>query len=1062
MADADPVIAQLREIALALAERYGDVRIDALAQDDDFARAVGLAMQVPADKLTELAQDKNPFVGCAVLFAVTERQDAPKHWERLVGNRLEEASPGEANALLRLLADEASRPVLLQTLAQVESSWLDEPVRSAAVAFVETRLRAGDRVTADQLEERIAPAQEPIVVALSQAGDPATCAPLVAVIREWRSSLVDTAFLQTVGRIIGPNELAKPKLVGGRAAALDAVETALGSSPPRSLLLVGEQGVGKSALVGEAVRRAGKDEWLVFQATASDVIAGQMYIGMLEGRVQEIVQRIRGRKVIWLLPGFEEAFWAGQHHQSPQGLLDALLPHVESGQIVVVGEIDPLAYELVAQLRPRVSRVFRVVRLAPMLEDEAVAVARDWADTAGVGVADGTIREALDLASHYLPGIAAPGSLIRILELAAERADRAGEAAVELRTIIATLGEATGLPLHVLDPRAQLDLGTVRSFFAERVLGQPSAVETLVERIALVKAGLTDPTRPLGVFLFVGPTGTGKTEIAKRLAEFLFGSVERLVRLDMSEFQTPESLERLLTDSTLEPQASPLIASVRKEPFSVVLLDEFEKAHANIWDVFLQVFDDGRLTDRSGRVVDFRHCVIVLTSNVGSAIPTRPGLGFGSTVESFDTTSIERAVARAFRPELLNRLDRVVVFRPLGREVMRTLVEHELAAVLERRGFRMHPWAVEWDESAIDFLLEQGFTADLGARPLKRAVEQQLLAPLATTIVERQFPEGEQFLFITARDGRINVTFVDPDAAEDEPASPGTAAAGTPDVRSLALDAEGSRAEVQFLAGELERVERRLAPVGEEKEAALARTREPGFWDGDEQTPMLARIEYLDRVEAALRTAVRLLSRLHQERESARRPNAEVVCVLAERLYLLDRVADEIESGDPPDAYVSVRPSPGVQDLAGDARDFAGRLLAMYERWAKRRGMRTQPIPAADRDERRLAISGFGAYTILKAEAGLHVLELPRENQGFARANVHVVVAPRTDASRTVEEIEEEAGRALSASPAPQTVVRRYRRAPSPLVRDASGWRTGRIDQVLAGDFDLRPARAGE
>ena len=176
---------------------------------------------------------------------------------------------------------------------------------------------------------------------------------------------------------------------------------------------------------------------------------------------------------------------------------------------------------------------------------------------------------------------------------------------------------------------------------------------------------------------------------------------------------------------------------------------------------------------------------------------------------------------------------------------------------------------------------------------------------------------------------------------------------------------------------------------------------------------MLARIEYLDRVEAALRTAVRLLSRLHQERESARRPNAEVVCVLAERLYLLDRVADEIESGDPPDAYVSVRPSPGVQDLAGDARDFAGRLLAMYERWAKRRGMRTQPIPAADRDERRLAISGFGAYTILKAEAGLHVLELPRENQGFARANVHVVVAPRTDASRTVEEIEEEAGRAL-------------------------------------------------
>ena len=1062
MADADPVIAQLREIALALAERYGDVKIDALAQDADFARAVELAMQVPADRLEELLEDENPFAGCAALFAVTERQDAPKHWERLVVQRLEEASPGEANVLLRLLADEASRPVLLQTLAKAERSWLDEPARSAAVAFVETRLRAGDRVTADELEKRITEAQEPVVVALSEAGDPVACAPLLAVIREWRGSLVDTEFLQTVGRIVEPDELARPKLVGGRAAALDAVQTALGSSPPRSLLVVGEQGVGKSALVGEAVRRAGKDEWVVFQATAADVLAGQMFIGMLEGRVQEIVQRMRGRKVIWLLPGFEEALWAGQHQQSPHGLLDALLPHVESGQIVVVGEIDPVAYELVAQLRPRVSRVFRVVRLAPMLEDEAVAVARDWTDTAGIEVADETIREALDLASHYLPGLAAPGSLIRILELAAERAERAGEAAVEPQTIIATLAEATGLPLHVLDPRAQLDLGAVRRFFAERVLGQPAAVETLVERIALVKAGLTDPTRPLGVFLFVGPTGTGKTEIAKRLAEFLFGSADRLVRLDMSEFQTPESLERLLTDSSFEPQASPLIASVRKEPFSVVLLDEFEKAHANIWDVFLQVFDDGRLTDRSGRVVDFRHCVIVLTSNVGSAIPTRPGLGFGSTVESFDTTSIERAVARAFRPELLNRLDRVVVFRPLEREVMRTLVEQELAAVLERRGFRMHPWAVEWDESAIDFLLEQGFTADLGARPLKRAVEQQLLAPLATTIVGRQFPEGEQFLFITARGGRITVTFVDPDAAEDEPASTSTAAAGTLDVRSLALNAEGSRTEVQFLADELERVERRLAPVGEEKAAALARTREPDFWDGDGQTPTLARIEYLDRVEAALGTAARLLSRLHQEHESARRPNAEVVLVLAERLYLLDRVADELDCGNPPDAYLSVRASPGVHDLAGDARDFAGRVAVMYERWAKRRGMRTQAIPPSDRDERRLAISGFGAYTILKAEAGLHVLELPRERQGFARANVQVAVAPRTDASRTVEELEEEAGRALSGSPAPQTVVRRYRREPSPLVRDASGWRTGRIDQVLAGDFDLRPARAGE
>src|SRR5439155_8565135 len=136
-------------------------------------------------------------------------------------------------------------------------------------------------------------------------------------------------------------------------------------------------------------------------------------------------------------------------------------------------------------------------------------------------------------------------------------------------TIIDTLSEATGLPLHVLDPRAPMAVDDVRRFFGERVLGQQEAVDCLVERIALIKAGLTDPTRPLGVFLFVGPTGTGKTEIAKALAEFLFGSASRLVRLDMSEFQTPDSLERLLADASVEPRAAPLLAAVRKEPFAV-------------------------------------------------------------------------------------------------------------------------------------------------------------------------------------------------------------------------------------------------------------------------------------------------------------------------------------------------------------------------------------------------------------------------------------------------------------------------------------------------------------
>ena len=216
------------------------------------------------------------------------------------------------------------------------------------------------------------------------------------------------------------------------------------------------------------------------------------------------------------------------------------------------------------------------------------------------------------------------------------------------------------------------------------------------------------------MFLFAGSTGTGKTELAKTVAEYLFGSVDRMIRLDMSEFQAAGVPRTRSWAATSDGDS--LINRVRKQPFSVVLLDEFEKAHASIWDLFLQVFDDGRLTDAMGHVADFRHCIIILTTNLGATSHRTSGLGFAPTADAFTDGQIMRAIGQTFRPEFQNRLDKVIVFRPLTRDLMREILKKELNRVLERRGLKYREWAVEWEASAQDFLLEKGFSPEMGAQ----------------------------------------------------------------------------------------------------------------------------------------------------------------------------------------------------------------------------------------------------------------------------------------------------------------------------------------------------------
>ncbi|HET9324426.1 MAG TPA: AAA family ATPase, partial [Gaiellaceae bacterium] len=856
-------------------------------------------------------------------------------------------------------------------------------------------------------------------------------------------------FLRQVGRILEPPYNEPPAFLTERREELvEVIVDAIAEKPRRSLLLVGEHGVGKTALLRAALERL-PPKLVPFEATATEISAGAMYVGELEGRIRELATRLQGHDVVWLFPGFAEALYAGQHSRSPMGMLDAMLPPIERGELTVVGEIDPAGLERLLAERPRVSGAFEIVRVRPLDEQSTVAAAEE---TVGGRASRETLVEAYELAQQFLPGLAAPGNLLRLVRATAADVEEEGRQEFETSDVLATLAASSGLPLAMLDPNAPLELAAVRSYFERKVLAQPEAVATIVDRIAMIKAGLNDPTRPLGVYLFIGPTGTGKTEIAKALAEFLFGSQRRLVRLDMSEYQTPESLDRLLSDPSVEGRGTALLASVRKDPFAVILLDEFEKAATPIWDLFLQVFDDGRLTDQQGRTADFRRSIIILTSNVGSALAHRPGLGFKAEHGRFRSELIEEELKKTFRPEFLNRIDRVVIFRPFSRAEMRALLEKELADALARRGLRTKPWAVELDESAVEFLIEQGFSRELGARPLKRALDRHLLAPIARSIVEHAVPEGDQFLLVTTGASGLAVTFVDPDAEEQSVRDADAESPQAVDLRSLALNARVDEAAVRFLLDELGRV--RSTVEGElraRKDAALAAMQEPTFWEDDERYGVLAEAEYLDRLEAAFATASKLGARLAGRTEAANGAG-ELAALLSLRLFVLQAAIAGVAEERAPDVFLRIHPA--SSDDSPEGRRWVEVLAGMYAAWAGRRGMRMDRLDPA---EHLYTVSGLGAGTILEAETGLHVLEVPEEGREDSRSErLHAVVevAPwlRGDGTPTAAQARVE----LEKAPAAAAVVRRYRHEPAPLVRDAvRGYRTGRVDRVLTGDFDL-------
>ncbi len=1050
-------------------------RPDDLNDNPDFSAGVSLlaSSKFAVDDVAQYFCGDNAVISSMAAKALGHREDGPQAMQTVLSG-IGSVAVWPLMFGLDFLARAVPKGsnIVGPVIGRLHGYFYDRQARMAIERFVGRRLDGGETIAfsgeLDSLEQY---ELENLKTQISNLSDEVRAA-LSAALETWSSTHIDLDFLKSIGRVRSPDAPEQNEIIVEHdelISAVDDIQAAILADHPRSVLLVGETGVGKSTAVNLAARKMAADGWIIFQAGQAEFMAGQSYLGQLEQRLQDFLARVSNRRILWIAPDFHQLVFAGTHKYSSVSILDLIAPAIERADIRIVGTTTNDGLKLAAKKHPTLATLLSVQRLEPMVSEAARQLAlRALEQSEGKRPEHDTlVVEAWELAHQYISNVSAPGNLFKLLALAQARGQRE-DSRLSVPLLHETLSELTGLPVAILDDRKALDINGLLHLFNTRVLGQKEAVECLVERVAMMKAGLSDPTRPAGVFLFAGPTGTGKTELAKTLAEWLFGSPDRMVRYDMSEFQSPGDLEQMLGGEGYE--ASSIVMRLRERPFSVVLLVEFEKAHPKVWDLFLQVFDDGRLTDRQGRTADFRHTIIIMTSNLGATIPSGPRLGFVGGDAAFDESSVLQSVEQTFRKEFINRFDRIVVFQPLSRDLMRSILEMELRRVQTRRGFRSKPWAVEWDEPAIDFLLEKGFTPDMGARPLKRAVERYLLSPLAMTIVRHEAPEGDQFLFVTRKDDELEVRFVDPDMPDEaEPSDAGPEAKDEMSAKSISRSPAGTYAEVAAL---------RVCQTGLQemvsgkdwlaiKSGCYARMEDPEFWNEADRFDVLDRMERLGRIEGALKRATSLLDRLEGQKSGDRkRFQADVVGSLAQTLFLLETAMSDLAGGTPGDAILEVRTPnlEGTDDAL--AREFFAEIASMYTTWAQNRRMKLELLadPGTQNSDRQMLlalVSGFGAYSLLAPETGRHVLDLPKAKSNRAsKISVDVRVAAQPASWAEADNRNALRDQCLQVlkenTPRQPKIVRHYKKSPSPLVRDvAAGWRTGNIDRVLGGDFDL-------